>query len=59
VVTEEASQLRDSNAKLSQELEGKPNDPPILVRFNICFLSRLELMTVVAGSRVIHAGMVA
>jgi uncharacterized protein YoxC len=31
VATEEASRLRDSNAKLSQDLEGKWNDPPILV----------------------------
>jgi uncharacterized protein YoxC len=31
VVTEEASRLRDSNAKLSHDLDGKPDDPLILV----------------------------
>jgi chromosome segregation ATPase len=31
VATEEASRLQDSNAKLSQDLEGKSNDPPVLV----------------------------
>jgi uncharacterized protein YoxC len=31
VVTEEVSRLRDSNAKLSQDLDGKPDDPPVLV----------------------------
>jgi hypothetical protein len=30
VATEEASRLRDSNAKLSQDLEGESNDPPVL-----------------------------
>jgi uncharacterized protein YoxC len=30
VVTEEASQLQNSNAKLSQDLEGKSDDPPVL-----------------------------
>jgi uncharacterized protein YoxC len=30
VVTEEASRLQSSNAKLSQDLEGKSNDPPVL-----------------------------
>jgi uncharacterized protein YoxC len=28
VVTEEAAQLRDSNVKLSQDLDGKSDDPP-------------------------------
>jgi hypothetical protein len=58
VATEEASRLRDSNAKLSQDLEGKSDDPPVLVWFSVYFLSRLDLMTLVAGSRVIRAGMV-
>jgi seryl-tRNA synthetase len=58
VVTEEASRLRDSNAKLSQDLEGKSDDPPVLVWLSACSLSRPDLMTLVAGSRVICAGMV-
>jgi hypothetical protein len=59
VETEEASRLRDSNVKLSQDLEGKSDDPPVFVWFSVCFLSRLDLVTLVAGSRVIRAGMVA
>jgi hypothetical protein len=59
VATEEASLLRDSNVKLSQHLEGKSDNPPVLVWFNVCFLSRLDMMTLVAGSRVICAWMVA
>jgi uncharacterized protein YoxC len=31
VVTEEASRLHNSNAKLLQDLEGKSDDPPVLV----------------------------
>jgi uncharacterized protein YoxC len=31
VATEEASRLRDSNAKMSQDLEGKSDDPSVLV----------------------------
>jgi hypothetical protein len=31
VVTEEASQLQNSNAKSSQDLEGKSDDPLVLV----------------------------
>jgi chromosome segregation ATPase len=58
VVTEEASRLRDSNAKLTQDLEGKPDDPPALVWLRACSLSGLNLTTLVAGSRVIHLGMV-
>jgi hypothetical protein len=58
VATEEASRLRDSNTKLLQDLEGKPDDPPVLVWFSACSLSGLDLMTLVAGSRVICAGMV-
>jgi hypothetical protein len=58
VVTEKASRLQSSNAKLSQDLEGKSDDPLVLAYLSACFLSRLDLMTLVAGSRVIHAGMV-
>jgi hypothetical protein len=58
VATEEASRLQSSNAKLSQDLEGKSDGPPALVYLSACFLSRLELMTLVGGSRVIRAGMV-
>jgi hypothetical protein len=58
VVTEEVSRLQRSNAKLSQDLEGMSNNPPALVYLSTCFLSRLDLMTLVAGSRVIHVGMV-
>jgi DNA repair exonuclease SbcCD ATPase subunit len=58
VVTEEAARLQSSNAKLSQDLEGKSDDPPVLAYLSACFLSRLDLMTLVAGSRVIRAGMV-
>jgi DNA repair exonuclease SbcCD ATPase subunit len=58
VATEEASRLPSSNAKLSQNLEGKSVGPPALVYLSACFLSRLDLMTLVAGSRVIRAGMV-
>jgi uncharacterized protein YoxC len=31
VATEEVSRLQDSNAKLSQDLEGKSDDPLVLV----------------------------
>jgi uncharacterized protein YoxC len=31
VATEEASRLQDSNTKLLQDLEGKSDDPPVLV----------------------------
>jgi chromosome segregation ATPase len=58
VATEDASRLRDSNAKLSQDLEGKSDDPLVLVWFSVCSLSGLDSMTLVAGSRVIHTGMV-
>jgi chromosome segregation ATPase len=58
VLTEEASRLQSSNAKLSQDLEGKSDGPPALVYLNACFLSRHDLMTMVAGSRVIRVGMV-
>jgi hypothetical protein len=59
VATEEASRLQDSNAKLLQDLDGKSDDSPVHVWFNVCFLSRLDLMILVAGSRMIRAGMVA
>jgi chromosome segregation ATPase len=58
VATEEALRLQSSNAKLSQDLEGKSDGPPALIYLSACFLSRLDLMTLVAGSRVIRAGMV-
>jgi hypothetical protein len=58
VATEEASRLQDSNAKLSQDLEGKSDDPPVLVWFSASSLSGLDSMTLVAGSRVIRARMV-
>jgi hypothetical protein len=58
VVTEEVSRLQSSNAKLSQDLEGKSDDPPVLAYLRSCFLSVLDLMTLVAGSRVIRAEMV-
>jgi chromosome segregation ATPase len=58
VATEEATRFRDSNAKLSQDLKGKSNDPPVLVWFSVCFLSSLDLMTLVAGLCVIRVGMV-
>jgi hypothetical protein len=43
---------------LSQDLEGKSDDPPVLAYLRSCFLSVLDLMTLVAGSRVIRAEMV-
>jgi hypothetical protein len=58
VAIEEASRLQSSNAKLSQDLEGKSDSPPVLVYLSACLLSRLNFMTLVAGSRVIRAGMV-
>jgi hypothetical protein len=58
VVTEETSQLQNSHAKLSQDLEGKSDNPPVLLLFNARSLSGLDLMISVAGSRVIRAGMV-
>jgi hypothetical protein len=57
VVTEKVSRLQNSNAKLSQDLEGKSDDPPVLAYLSACFLSGLDLMTLVAGSRMIRAGM--
>jgi hypothetical protein len=58
VATEEASRLQDSNAKLSQDLEGTPDDPPVLVWFSTCSLTGLDLMTLAAGSLVIRTAMV-
>jgi chromosome segregation ATPase len=58
VVTEEASRLQSSNAKLSQDLEGKSDGSSVLAHLSTCFLSRLDLKTLVAGSRVIRVGMV-
>jgi hypothetical protein len=58
VVTEEASQLQSSNAKLSQDLEGKSDGSSVRAHLSTCFLSRLDLKILVAGSRVIRVGMV-
>jgi hypothetical protein len=58
VATEEASWLRDSNAMLSRDLEGKPDDPLVLFWLSACSLLGPYLMTLVAGSCVIRAGMV-
>jgi DNA repair exonuclease SbcCD ATPase subunit len=58
VVTEEASRLQSSNAKLSQDLEGKSDGSSVLAHLNTCFLLRLDLKFLVAGLRVICAGMV-
>jgi hypothetical protein len=58
VVTEEASRLQSSNTKLSQDLEGESDDHPVLAYLIACFFLGLDLMTLVAGSRVIRAGMV-
>jgi chromosome segregation ATPase len=41
VVTEEASRLQISNAKLSQDLEGKSDGSSVLVYLSACFLSRM------------------
>jgi hypothetical protein len=58
VATEEVSRLRDSNAMLSRDLEGKPDDPPVLVGHSACSLLGPDLMTLVAGWCMIRAGMV-
>jgi hypothetical protein len=58
VVTKEALRLQSSNAKLSQDLEGKSDDPLVLAYLSACFLLSLDLMTLVSGLRVIRAGMV-
>jgi chromosome segregation ATPase len=58
VVTEEASRLQSSNAKLSQDLEGKSDGSSVLAYLNTCFLSRLDSETWAVGSRVIRSGMV-
>jgi hypothetical protein len=58
VATEEVSRLQDSNAKLSQDLDGKLDDPPALVWLGACFLSELDSMSLVAGLRLIRTGMV-
>jgi hypothetical protein len=59
VATEEVSRLQDSNAKLSQDLDGKREDSPALVWFGVFFSSELDLMSLVAGLRLIRTGMVA
>jgi hypothetical protein len=43
---------------LSQDLDGKPKDPPALVWFGVYFMSELDLMSLVAGLCLIRAGMV-
>jgi hypothetical protein len=60
VVTEEVAQLRDTNAKLSHDLDGKSNGP-LLSLFSLLLvsLSDPDSLVVVAGARVIRAGMVA
>jgi hypothetical protein len=58
VVTEEASWLRDSNAKLSQDLKGKLDDPLILVWLSVWSLLGPDVLILVAGSRLICVGMV-
>jgi DNA repair exonuclease SbcCD ATPase subunit len=58
VVTEQAARLQSSNAKLSQDLEGKSDDSSVLAHLSTCFLSRRDLKILVAGSRMIRAGMV-
>jgi uncharacterized protein (DUF3084 family) len=58
VATEEVSRLQSSNAKLSHDLEGKSYGSSVLTHVSTCFLSRLDLKILVAGSRVIRAGMV-
>jgi putative methionine-R-sulfoxide reductase with GAF domain len=57
VATEEVSRLQDSNAKLSQDLDDKLEDPPALVWFGVYFLSKLDLMSLVVGLHLIHARM--
>jgi hypothetical protein len=60
VVTEEAAQLRDTNAKLSQDLDGKSDGPLLsLSGFAACSLLDPDSLAVVAGARVIRVGMVA
>jgi hypothetical protein len=58
VVTEEASWLRDSNAKLSQDLKGKLDDPLILVWLSVRSLSGPDVLVLVAGSHLIRTGVV-
>jgi chromosome segregation ATPase len=58
VATEEVSRLQNSNFKLSQDLDGKLDDPPALDWFDACFLSGLDSMSLVAGLRLIRTGMV-
>jgi hypothetical protein len=58
VATEEVSRRQDSNAKLSQDLDGKLDGPPALDWFRTCFMSGLDSMFLVAGLRLIRIGMV-
>jgi hypothetical protein len=58
VVSEEATRLCESNAKLSQDLEGEPHGCFLsLSSLAAHFLSRSDLLVVVAGAQVIRAGM--
>jgi hypothetical protein len=59
VVTEEAAQLRDTNAKLLQDLDGKSDGPLLSLSFATCSSSEPDSPAVVAGAHVIHVGMVA
>jgi hypothetical protein len=58
VLTEEAAQLRDNNAKLSQDLEGLVRSLLFFVWLIACSTSHPDLLVVVAGARVIRVGMV-
>jgi hypothetical protein len=60
VVSEEATRLRENNAKLSEDLVGESRGCFLsLSSFATYFLSRSELLVMVAGARVIRAGMTA
>jgi hypothetical protein len=58
VATEEVSRLQDSNAQLSRDLDGKLEEPPALVWLGACFLSELDLTSLVVGLRLIRTEMV-
>jgi hypothetical protein len=59
VVSEEATWLRENNTKLSQDLEGESRGRflSFFVSLDARFLSRSDLLVVVAGAGVIRAGM--
>jgi hypothetical protein len=54
VVSEEATRLRESNAKLSEDLKGESRG--FFVSLAARFSSRSDLLVVIAGARVIHVG---